>query len=374
MSRPNRLAVGVWAAVFLASSVAFAQRKKKTDEELTQVLELPPDPPSTVTVDTSRLNFVTVPLTAKGLLSQQIRDSLKVLLSSTRGMTIVKIRAFVAGTGDMRRVQSIVSEVFTDKKQPLPVLSVVQVGGLPLEAAQVQIEAWVQEKKPVNPAGIVFLSGQQVAAESITPRMRDLTEKSMANLRIAVEGAGSSPSDVLRVTCFLTSLEDIQDVRGVVAAVFPRPPVTFVMSQRAPAQSLVECEAVARLKSTPAQPVAFLNPAGLTASPNYSQAAAVNAPKLILAGSQLAFRYTEADARLAFQRLDKTLQGAGTSLKNTVFVNTYPLSQLLADLVRKVRFDYLDKSRPPASTMLPFEGLPSMDGAFSLEVVALPGQ
>jgi hypothetical protein len=45
----------------------------------------------------------------------------------------------------------------------------------------------------------------------------------------------------------------------------------------------------------------------------------------------------------------------------------------LADLVRQVRFEFIDKSRPPASTMLPFEGLPSMDAAFGLEAIVLPG-
>lgn len=371
MSPFTRSVAAVCVASFLLSSLVLGQRRKKTEEELTQVLELPPDPPATVTLEPNRLNFITTPLTAKGLLSQQVKDSLKVLLSRAKGMLVIKIRALVAGTGDMRRVQSIVSEVFTEKRQPLPVLSVVQVGGLPMEGAQVQLEAWVQEKKAVNPAGVLFLSGQQVTSETTTSAMRPMVEKSITNLKIAADGAGATPG-VLRVTCFLTSLDDIQDVRAVVAAGFPGAPAAFAMTQRAPSQSLVECEAVARLKTAPAQPVVFLNPAGLTASPNYSQAAATNAPKLIVAGAQLAFRYTEADARLAFQRLDRTLQTAGSSLKKAVFVNTYPLSPLLADLVRKVRFDYLDKTNPPASTMLAFEGLPSMDGAFSLEVIALP--
>jgi enamine deaminase RidA (YjgF/YER057c/UK114 family) len=114
-----------------------------------------------------------------------------------------------------------------------------------------------------------------------------------------------------------------------------------------------------------------VNPAGLRQSPNYSQVALVGAPKLILAGTQLAFRYTEPDARLAFQRLDKSLAAAGTSLKNAVMVNSYPLSPQLSELIRKVRFDFLDATRPPASTMLPFEGLPGMEASFGLEVVAV---
>ena len=67
---------------------------------------------------------------AKGLLSQQTRDALKAILKANGGAPVVHIRAFVAGSGDLRRVAQIVSDVFGDKKMPLPSVSVVQVGGL----------------------------------------------------------------------------------------------------------------------------------------------------------------------------------------------------------------------------------------------------
>src|SRR3989442_8290288 len=100
--------------------------KKKKPEELPQTLDLPKDPPATVTAETSRLVFHVSPLSAKGLLSQQVRDALKALLKSSNGATIVKLRAFLAGSGDLRRVTAIVSETFTDKHLPLPA-----GGGLP---------------------------------------------------------------------------------------------------------------------------------------------------------------------------------------------------------------------------------------------------
>ena len=42
------------------------------------------------------------------------------------------------------------------------------------------------------------------------------------------------------------------------------------------------------------------------------------------------------------------------------------------DKIRAIRFEFLDKTKPPASTMLLFEGLPAMDASFALEVIALP--
>ena len=67
---------------------------KKKKEEETQVLQLPKDPPSALTVETRRLVFHVTPLSAIGLLSQQTRDALKWLLHSTSGAAAVKLRAF----------------------------------------------------------------------------------------------------------------------------------------------------------------------------------------------------------------------------------------------------------------------------------------
>src|SRR5215472_16866275 len=151
--------IGVLALCALAAFAGpFDKKKKKSDEDVTQVLQLPKDPPSAVVAETARLGFVVSPLSSKGLLSQQVRDALKTLQRSVGGAGIVKLRAFVAGSGDVRRVQAIVSETFTDRRQPLPALSVVQVGGLPLEGAQVVIEATVVGKKEVNPNGLVFIA------------------------------------------------------------------------------------------------------------------------------------------------------------------------------------------------------------------------
>ncbi len=359
------------AAVYLLQAVAAPnQRSKKKDPDFTQTLEVLPDPPLAVQAETARLRFLSGSLTSKGLLSQQTRDVLKSLVSSARGAQFIKIRAFVAGTGDLRRVQAILSEVFSERKLTLPVLSVVQVGALPMEGAQVQLEAVVQEKRAVNPMGLAFISGQDASgAEPVTALLRQSGER----LKRAAAAAGTAPEEMLRVSCFVTSLEGVSVMRETLAQMFPKAQFAIVQTQRLAEQQVAECEGTARLRKAPASAVVLMNPDGLPVSKSYSQIALVSAPTLVFAGDQLAFRYQEEDARLAFQRLEKTMQASGTSLKNVVMLNTYPLSPQLADLVRKIRFEFLDQARPPASTMLPFEGLPSMDASFGLEAVAVHG-
>src|SRR5665213_401480 len=122
--------IATLALLFLA--MALAARKKNPDG-LTQTLEFPKDPPMVATGATSRLIFQVSPLSGKGLLTQQTRDALKAILKANGGAQPVHIRAFVAGSGDPRRVPQIVSEVFGAKKMSLPSVSVVLVGALPLE-------------------------------------------------------------------------------------------------------------------------------------------------------------------------------------------------------------------------------------------------
>ena len=132
--------ITLFAAAALFSLAPLAGQKKKDKEQPTQVLQLPKELPSAVAGETRRLVFRVTPLTGKGLLSQQIRDSLKAAQHETGGDTILKIRAFVAGSADLRRVRDLVSDSFSSRKQPLPVLTLVRSGGLPLEGAQVSFE------------------------------------------------------------------------------------------------------------------------------------------------------------------------------------------------------------------------------------------
>jgi enamine deaminase RidA (YjgF/YER057c/UK114 family) len=358
------------AAALLSGLSSLASGKKKKEEE-TQTLQLPKDPPAALTVETRRLIYQVTPLSAKGLLSQQTRDALKWLLHSTNGAAIVKLRAFVAGSGDLRRVRELVSETFTEHKLSLPVLSVVQVGVLPLEGAQVVVESTATAKKDVNDHGLVYISAQGASAGGPLDPVLPLAEQSLRHLATAVKAAGSEPDDVLRVTCFLSSLDNFADVHRLVASTYSDAALNFMQIQRAPAHALAECEAVARLRWDTGPAIRVINPAGLPQSTQLSQIALIGAPRVILTGSQQAFGYQDADARLAFQRLERSLSQEGGSLNKVAFASFYPLSASISEQVRKICVEFDDHARPPAGTLLPFEGLPSMDAGFAMDVVAV---
>jgi enamine deaminase RidA (YjgF/YER057c/UK114 family) len=335
-------------------------KKNEDKEPVTQTLPVLKDPPAAVAADPAQLVFHVSPLSGKGLLSQQVRDALKALFHENRDAQIVKLRAFVAGSGDVRRVQTLVSEIFTDRKQNIPALSTIQVGALPGTATQVVIETMAAEKKPVNPNGLAFFSGQQ---------SKDV-RTSLTQLQNAVAAAGVGRTDLLRITCFLTSLDDASTARELIAGAFPQAATDFVQPQRIGLEPLAECEAVGRLQHPPAQPVTLLNPEGLAKNPNYSQIALVNAPKIVITGTQMAFAEQESDIKLAFDRLRKELAELGADPKDVFWSSYYPLTRPVADKIRGLRFQYFDAKRPPASTFLLFEGLPSLDASMAVETIA----
>ena len=332
-----------WTALalilLLAAIPSLAKKKKKgAEDEITQTLPVLKDPPLAIVAQTDRLIFRVAPLSAKGLLSQQVREALKVLIRDNHGANIVKLRAFVAGTGDMRRVQTIVSEVFTDKKLNLPALTTVQAGALPLEGAQVSIESMAEERRSVNPQGLAFF-----AAMPLDQIQSILKESSIAGDR------------VLRATCFVSSLEGQVQMRTASLA-FPSAALNLVQMQRLPLRVPDACEVIAALDGPVGKPqpgVAF-----------------VTAPKLIITGTQLAFHAQDSDIRLAFTRLRKTLESMNASYKDVVAANIYPLADDIAVKVQTLQFEFLDRTARPAISMIPMESLPSLDASFAVEVVA----
>ena len=358
------------ALACVVAVVAAPPQKKPKKEEETQVLQVPRDLPATVTGDPRRLTFHVTPLSAKGLLSQQIRDALKALDRDTGSDTVLKIRAFTAGSGDVRRVRDLVSEIFTERRQPLPVLSLIQSGGLPLEGSQVVLESISSTKKEVNPNGLVFLSPRTAVGGAPAEPVAPLTERSLAALREELRASGSEAADMLRVTCFLSSLDNLAASRKLVEAEYPKAALNFVQTQRAPFEAMASCEGVARLRSRTAARLQVKNVDGAATESGVSQLALVTAPVLVLTGTQISFGYEERNSRLAFDRLAKGLEQAGTSVRNVAYVHYYPLSPGIAKQVVKIRSEVFG-AHSPAGFLLQFEGLPSMDAGFAVDVIAV---
>ncbi|MEO8096108.1 MAG: hypothetical protein ABI811_00285 [Acidobacteriota bacterium] len=337
------LLMRVWNSVRLLCGIAvlatFAQaqpqpkpiRRPANNQLALETAEAPVgriDSPGAISVITNNLVFHVSPLSGKGLLSQQVDDALKALDKANGAATLVKLRAFVAGTGDLRRVQSIVNDLFTARKLPLPAVTTLQTGALTLEGAQVVIESISEEKKSVNPSGLAFFAAKEAASGVAAVAMLDA----------AMKTAGAVP---LRVTCFSDSLTEATAAQNAAAKTFPKAAGSFLQSTRYTLGAMTACEGVGQ------------------ASPS-STGAIVRSAKVILTAPQLAFSETDADLQLAFDRLNKTLEPFAVTLKEAVFTNLYALTKAMADKALAMA---------GAGTSQVVEALPSLDGTMAVEAV-----
>jgi hypothetical protein len=332
----------------IVSCICLYAQKRKNEEPKSQVLPLPPQPPMALKADTNTLDFHVSSLLKTGGLAAQIRQSLNDLIRDTRGETIIKLRAFVAGAGDARRVQAEVTQLFTERKLPLPVLSVVQVGGLGEEAAKVVIEAIVSTRRIANPNGLAFFAGHEGTT---------LTE-AITKLKASEEAAAVQPDRVLTTTCFTSRLDGFSSIRAGIQASFPHANVNLVQAMRDPLNDASVCQAIGQLAKPPDDsPVVLLKE---------HRAALVGAKQLVITGLQLSFGSFLDDAHEAFVRLQHSAMALDT-VEAPVEVNVFSIDPSGGSALRKT-------TSVPASTFTvqTIEGLPSVDATAGIEAILAP--
>jgi enamine deaminase RidA (YjgF/YER057c/UK114 family) len=58
------------------------------------------------------------------------------------------------------------------------------------------------------------------------------------------------------------------------------------------------------------------------------------------------------------------------SYKDVVAANIYPLADNIAKKVQALQFEFFDRAKKPAISVIPMESLPSLDASFAVEVIA----
>jgi hypothetical protein len=340
---------GLLGLATLGSSDLYGQkRNRKNEEPKSQVQPLPPELPMVVAADTQSLDFHISPLLKSGGLAAQIRRSLTDLLRDTKGETIVKLRAFISGVGDARRVQTEVTQIFSERRLPLPVLTIVQVGRLGDDLAQVVVEAVVSTKRTLNPNGLGFLSGQ--TGKSLPDALERLKASAME--------ADIHPDQVVSCTCFAPAIESGDVSRTTVETVFPKTAVNVVQALRDPVSNTTMCQAIAQLNQPPKDStLVWLKGAHVSL---------LHSPRIVFTGLQLSFGNYLDDAREAFTRLERAASALQAS-DAPVQVNAFSLDLAAASALRK------STSFPPSVfTVQPVEGLPSVDASAGIEAIFAP--
>ncbi len=114
--------------------------------------------------------------------------------------------------------------------------------------------------KPVGPYsqavihnGLMYVSGQipidPESGEPVRGTIEDETEAALRNLKVIVENAGAAMEDVLRVSCYLSDMEDFPRFNAVYATYFTNHPPARSTFQAAklPMDVQVEVDAIVAL-------------------------------------------------------------------------------------------------------------------------------
>jgi enamine deaminase RidA (YjgF/YER057c/UK114 family) len=243
------------------------------------------------------------------------------------------------------------------------VVGLVQIAKLPDPAALVLLEAVTESKQVENPNGLVFISGQ-LTQEPAGATVSSLVARPAANLKAIAAGLNLEGSDFLRVTCFASSVNDALQVQALVGGTFPLASVSVMQIQKAPANSFVECDAVARQRTkTPAR---LVNPTSAV----FAQAAVVTAPKVVFTSTFGSPSNDDAGVRSAFAKLKGAVEAGGSAMDRVVYAYAYPGDQAMLDRFRALRFEYLVRANAPASTNLVFEG--AAGAKLGVDAIAVP--
>lgn len=361
--RPFLLALGIICVVISG----LCQRPPKPEKA--QTLATVPEAPGAVRMETSRLEFLRVPDEQTGLLSKQVEESMKSIRKSLRKRRLVRVTAWVAGAGDVRRVSSSIRELLADWRIPLPAITVVRVGALPNAGSRVSFDVELEGERDSNPNGLIYLGAVRSHSEEFTLALDKLLAESLDRLQSRLQEQRVEASAVLSARCLVSLTDDVGKLDDALRARFPGASTRVMQSVRVAPDSYANCDVVARL---PEKPTEALEPRVVTetnGAPPVTSYVKVNTPQMVLTAGQLCFRSTDDDLMLGFERLEDTLKDLGTSLKHTVQLSILAQSPELEQRTEAQGRPFLQPQYDPAILRQTVEALPALDSTVSLDAV-----
>ncbi len=225
--------------------------------------------------------------------------------------------------------------------------------------------------------GVVYISGQ---AEKGDGSLEDATRQTMAELFKTLEFLGSEANQVVQIKAFLTPMADsaaaLKEMRAAFGEV-PLPPVVLVEWESSlPIEiELVVAANGATAANPTAEPLEFLTPPWMTASPVFCRVTRVNVPGRIyvsgLYGSNMNPN-SSAEVREVFSILQRALNAAGSDLKHLAKGTYYVSDAAVSKAFNDVRPQFYDSARPPAASKAQVTGSGKPPRTLSVDMIAVP--
>ncbi|MBM3833696.1 MAG: hypothetical protein FJ403_10570 [Verrucomicrobia bacterium] len=224
---------------------------------------------------------------------------------------------------------------------------------------------------PAKPS--VFVSGQ---AEN--GGLASATRKSLESLQRTLLHLGLKKSDIAQLKTFLTPMRDVAIVENEIQRFFDKETVPPIAHVEWVGSTPIEIELVVSAASNPGlskEPVKFVTPPGLTASPLYSRVTRVNSDKLIFISGLYGMTPDDPDAQVreVFASLGDLLKKTGSDFRHLVKATYYVSDDPTSTKLNQLRPDYYDPKRPPAASKAMVRGVGMPGRSITLDMIAVPG-
>ena len=227
----------------------------------------------------------------------------------------------------------------------------------------------------------VFVSGQAEKGTSLAEATRLTLEglrKTLTHLELGLD-------DVLQVKCFLTPMDQVADVQKEIVEFFApvtsilnpvyAPPCVFVEWQSAlPIE--IELVVAARPKAEQAEPLEFITPPGMTASPVFCRVVRVNDPRTIFVSGLFSREAGDGAAQVndVFDQLQKILKASDSDLRHLAKATYYVSDNDASTKLNELRPKLYDSQRPPAASKAQVLGVGMSNRSLTLDMIAVPAK
>lgn len=325
--------------------------------------------------------------------TSQIEDVWQQLMSLLREESptptqLVKLNVCIANETVASDVRRFLAEKL--KNHPAVAVSFVQ-SRLPLRHATLGIDAVAivdprgfGGKPPSNSQRLasarlpssfprLYVSGQAEKGADLA----EATRKTLINLHATLKHFGSDLANVVQVKCFLKPMSEASAAEREIAAFFGKsmPPCVFVEWE---STLPIEIEVVASAwpKSESTEPLEFLTPPGMTASPVFCRVVRVNDPHTIFVSGLFSREAGDGAAQVTdvFAQLQEILKASGSDLRHLAKATYYVSDNDASTNLNELRPKFYDPQRPPAASKAQVFGVGMSNRSLTLDMIAVPAK
>jgi enamine deaminase RidA (YjgF/YER057c/UK114 family) len=223
----------------------------------------------------------------------------------------------------------------------------------------------------VLPAGpVVYVSGQAEKGATLA----EATRKTLASLGATLRFLSLGSGHVVQVKSFVHPMAKLDEVRREMTAFFGKgavPPLVFV--EWLAADSIeIELIAAGPAKVKPEQPIDYLTPPGMKASPLFSRVCRINRGRRVYVGGVHGEgKDATAEVKSAFASLGEILAKTGSDFRHLVKATYYVSGDDASRQLNLVRPSFYDPKRPPAASKASVAGTGLEGRGITLDMIAV---